>query len=173
MAREKKITVYTFNELSSKAKDVARDWYRQGALDDEWWGSIYEDAAQVGVKITGFDADGGNSIEGELVQNAERCAKVILKEHGPTTDTYKLAQDFLHERQDLQAKLDAAEDEDYRVGQKIENSIDELEEEFKRALLEEYLSLLKQDIEYHMSDESVDAMIRANEYEFLASGKRA
>lgn len=38
-------TAWKFDELEERAKERARDWYRQGALDHEWWDSIYEDAS--------------------------------------------------------------------------------------------------------------------------------
>lgn len=47
-------TLYTFDELSEKAKEKARDWYREGALDYDWWEFIYSDAATVGA-ILGLD----------------------------------------------------------------------------------------------------------------------
>jgi hypothetical protein len=40
------INYYKFDELSDRAKDTARDWWRQGALDYGWWESVYEDAAR-------------------------------------------------------------------------------------------------------------------------------
>lgn len=39
--------VYKFDELSERAKEKARDWYRQGALDYNWWEFVYEDAANI------------------------------------------------------------------------------------------------------------------------------
>lgn len=175
MPHEKKVTIYTFDELSDKAKDVARNWYREGALDYEWWDSIYEDAARVGLEITSFDADRGNSITGDFTRGSENCAELILKEHGKDTDTYKLAAEFLPERQALQTEFDSDDDdnEDRRSTRVIDGAIVDLEDEFKRAVLEEYLSMLKQEVEYMMEDEQVDESIRANEYEFLSNGKRA
>lgn len=38
--------VYTYDELSDEAKEKARDWYRDGALDYDWWDGLYEDFAQ-------------------------------------------------------------------------------------------------------------------------------
>jgi hypothetical protein len=35
--------VFTFLELSDEAKESAREWYRQGHLDDEWWDTVYSD----------------------------------------------------------------------------------------------------------------------------------
>ena len=45
MPRQECHTVYLFNELSDYAKEKAREWYREGALDYEWWDSVYEDVA--------------------------------------------------------------------------------------------------------------------------------
>lgn len=51
----KTATVYTYAELSDKAKEKARDAYREGHLDYEWWDSVYEDAvdmaAEIGIEI--------------------------------------------------------------------------------------------------------------------------
>lgn len=52
--RIKETKVYTFDELSDHAKEKARDWFREGHLDYEWWESIYDDAATIGA-ILGLD----------------------------------------------------------------------------------------------------------------------
>lgn len=41
--------VFKFDELSDQAKEKAREWYRQGALDYEWYEHVYEDAATCGA----------------------------------------------------------------------------------------------------------------------------
>lgn len=57
MARQdtKVTTVYTFAELSDRAKEKARDAYREGNLDYEWWDGVYTDAidmaALMGIEI--------------------------------------------------------------------------------------------------------------------------
>lgn len=48
--------VYYFDELSENAKDKARDWYREGNLDYEWWDSVYEMVEQAG-KYLGIDVN--------------------------------------------------------------------------------------------------------------------
>lgn len=49
------IKVYQFNELNKQAKEKAREWYRNGALDYNWWGCVYdefkEQAEDVGFGI--------------------------------------------------------------------------------------------------------------------------
>lgn len=47
-------TVYKFGELSDRAKERARDWFRQGNLDYDWWDFIYEDAATI-AGLMGID----------------------------------------------------------------------------------------------------------------------
>lgn len=43
MARTVEKTVYKFNELSDEAKKKARDWWREGGLDYEWWEFCYDE----------------------------------------------------------------------------------------------------------------------------------
>lgn len=52
--RTKETTVYTFDELSDTAKDCARYWYRNGALDYDWWEGVYDDAAAI-ADLLGID----------------------------------------------------------------------------------------------------------------------
>ena len=47
--------VWYFDELSEKAKDKARAWYREGQLDYDWWDGVYmqveEGAMYLGIEI--------------------------------------------------------------------------------------------------------------------------
>ena len=49
-------TVYSFDELSDDAKEKAREWYRNGALDYEWWDAVYDDAKH-NLKLIGFKVE--------------------------------------------------------------------------------------------------------------------
>lgn len=49
-------TLYTFEELSDRAKEKARDWYREASNHDEWWDSVYEDAIRM-AEILGIEID--------------------------------------------------------------------------------------------------------------------
>jgi hypothetical protein len=50
--------VFQYDELDDKAKAKARDWFREGNLDYEWWDSVYEDAdavaTQLGIDISTY-----------------------------------------------------------------------------------------------------------------------
>ena len=39
-----KVNVYKFSELSEQAKEKARNWWREGGLNYEWWDYFYYDA---------------------------------------------------------------------------------------------------------------------------------
>ncbi|MBN9259701.1 MAG: antitoxin of toxin-antitoxin stability system [Hyphomicrobium sp.] len=48
--------VYHLDELEDEAREKARAWYREGAFDDDWYGSIYEDFERI-CKILGVRLD--------------------------------------------------------------------------------------------------------------------
>lgn len=52
----KQYLIYTFDELSDAAKEKAREWYRNGQLDYDWWDSVYEQA-DTAAKHLGIDID--------------------------------------------------------------------------------------------------------------------
>src|SRR5580698_5929938 len=126
--------LYTFEELSDAAKEKARNWFREGALDYDWWEYLYEDAAAIGLKITTFDLDRHRHAKGNLTKSVEDVCKLIMENHGKTCDTYELA---------MESKDIDEEDE-------------EAVKEFERALLEEYSIMLQHEYEYRLSDEAVD-----------------
>lgn len=47
MSRTIETIAYEFEELDEAAKERARDWYREGAFDYDWYDGVYEDAARV------------------------------------------------------------------------------------------------------------------------------
>ena len=162
MPKTRHITVYQFDELDEKAKERARDWYRSAGLDYDWYESTYDDAAEVGLEITGFDVGRGSECTGKLTESVAESIKAILKNHGEMCETYKTATQF---KAGLEL-LDPESDE-------YDNELETLEKEYLEALCEDYLSILRAEFEYLYTAESVDENILANEYEFLEDGTRA
>lgn len=143
--------VYTFDELNDAAKERARERYREGALDYDWWDFLYKDAGRIGLEITGFDLGGRKHIDGKLTRSVKDVCQAIMQDHGKACDTYNLAAKWIALSEDEQ---------------------EEKEDEFREALLEEYLILLGHECEYLLSDECVDESIRCNGYTFTENGKR-
>lgn len=158
--------VYTFDELTDSAKEKARDWYRQGGLDYEWWDTTYEDAEMIGLKISGFDLRG--LCDGEFIGTALETVNKIKENHGDTCETYKTA---IRYEQSLRDTLFASEKDTATLedDDAYENSV----HEFLLDLLEDYRIILEKELEYIISAESVDENIRANEYEFTENGMGA
>lgn len=166
------IKAYQFDELSDEAKEVARNWYRSIASHDEWWDSTYEDAANIGLKISGFDLYRNRHATGEFIVNPKNCADSIIKNHGDTCESYKTAAQYIKDFEALLVKFpqDAVGDFiEYDAGN---DTLDDLNGEFLKSLLEDYSIMLQEESEFLNSSESADENIRANEYEFTASGKR-
>ena len=163
--RVKETTVYQFDELNEKAKEHARDWYRQGALDYDWWEFTYEDASTIGLEITGFDLDRSRHATGKLTKSVKEVCQLIQANHGQACDTYKLATEY-------SLKMQHIEEEESNDEEDHEDEREEIQAHFEQALLEEYSIMLQHEYEYLMSDEAVDGSILANEYEFTETGKR-
>jgi len=161
-------TVYEYDELpTEKAKERALNWYLEGAFDNEWWQSTYDDAAHVGIRITSFDLDRNKRAEGDFINHADACAEKILEEHGETCGSYKTAKDYLAK---VKAIVDGMPDSD--DFSETEDELEELASEFLRAILEEYASMLQKEADYMSSREYLEEGIRANEYTFDKNGKR-
>jgi len=163
--------VYQFSELSEKAKEKAiQDMYDINVYDP-WWEFIYEDANDIGLDITGFDLRG--SIDGGFTYDGLHTCLNILDKHGEDTETYKLAKQFNEDRDKLVAKY--SPNNNGTVDPEFHGDFDEeecdLEEEFRKELLEEYLIILSSEYEYRTSEEAIIEAIEANEYEFTEDGK--
>lgn len=160
--------VYKFSELSEQAKEKAIEWGYDLNVSYDWWESVYEDAENIGVKITGFDIDRASYCKGDIIGTHEETAKLILEQHGEQCETYKTAKNFL-------AELDAVAE---RYKDKGEDNWDEQseieaqEDDFLKSLLEDYRIILSKEYDYLTSREAIIESIEANEYEFTVDGRR-
>ena len=117
-------TVYSYKELSEQAKEKARDWYRDGNLDYDWWESVYEDAKTIGaflgwtiddIYFSGFSSQGdGACFEGHWSLDTVSLKK--LQAHAPSDkDLHKIGADFqelvsLNQHRRKLARLEGVED---------------------------------------------------------------
>lgn len=157
--RIKQIKLYQFSELSEEAKDKAIESLYDVNVDYDWWESTYEDAANIGLKLTGFDIDRGSYCKGTFIESAESVANAILKDHGESCSTYHTAKAYFKELEAIIPDDDGDKD------------TEEIDDNFRRDLLEDYLVILRQEYEYQTSREAIIETIEANEYEFTEDGK--
>ena len=157
------IKLYKFSELSEEAKErVLTDHYDIN-LFPEWWDCTYDDAAQIGLRITEFDLD-HKSISGKFIDSAPAVAEAILAEHGKICETYKTAKSFLSDLDELTGKYPNIED-------CPEDEIEALEDDFLHSILEDYRIILNNEYDYLTGEEAIIETIEANEYDFTEDGK--
>ena len=164
--------VYRFSELSDEAKEKAVERFADVDVTDEWWDSTFEDAAQIGLKITEFDGGQCGYCRGEWTEDAESVAGIIKENHGETCETFKNAENFLTELAEKQKAFEAADDYDPEYEEFEESDeYDEICAEFKRVIREDYLTILRREYEYRTSEAAIVETIEANEYEFTEAGE--
>jgi len=158
-----RIKAYKFEELSEEVQTKVIDKNYDINVHDEWWDGVYEDARNIGLKITGFDTDRNRHATGEFLLSANEVAQNILNEHGDMCETYKTAENFMSVWQPVF--------NDYMETEEGEDKLIDLETEFLNSLLEDYAMTLEKESEYLMSEEAIKETLIANEYEYTKDGK--
>lgn len=156
--------VFTFAELSEEAREKVLQDMCDLNVNYDWWDCTYEDAQIIGCKISSFDTGRANSIEFELLTGIEDCYNLIKKNHGEACDTYLIALDIEATHKELNIH-DGLTDREFDI------AIEDLEKNFRQRLGEEYLSMLRKEYEYRITNEAIIETIEANDYEFLEDGK--
>lgn len=184
-------TTFKFSEASEELQQTILEKQYDINVDHDWWDFTYEDAGNVGFKITGFDLGGGNSIDIELTGCPKQAIEDIMKNNGKDCDTYKIAESYLNEykteivapRNELQNEFDNLDElEELTEIEKeryeeidclladIEGAKEEMIEKFVEDIGECYLSILKKEYEYLTSKEAIIESIESNDYDFDENG---
>lgn len=162
------ISLYKFDELSDEAKQNAINELSDINVDYSWWESTYEDANNIGLKITSFDLDRNRQADGKFEMHPNSVAFEILKNHGEKCTTYNTASIYLNTIEEIESKYPGGTDEDeYNIDCESEYAKDD----FLKSLLEDYSIILQNESEYLQSEEAIKETILANEYDFTESGK--
>jgi len=163
--------VYSFNELSNEAQQTAINNMSDINVNHDWWTSTYEDAENIGLKITSFNLDRNRNATGEFSLSACEVAQNVFNEHGEDCETYKTAQKFIEVWQPVFDDYMNENSENYE-SQELENTLQEMESDFLNSILEDYSILLQNESEYLQSDEAIKETILANDYEFTKDGNQ-
>ncbi len=175
MARTIRTKVFKFNELNEDAKQKAIESFYDINVNDEWWIYTYEDAENIGLKITSFDIDRGSYCKGEFLLPAFDVSCKIIQEHGVNCETHKTALKFGADWTELVKKYSDGIELDkvtYDNEYDFDNEANDLEDEFKQSLLEDYRIILQKEYEYQTSEAAIIETIEANDYEFTADGRQ-
>jgi len=161
------INLYKFDELSDEAKEKAIQGLYDINIDHDWWEWAYEDAKNIGLKITSFN---DHSCEGDFILEASEVVANIFVDHGVGCETYKTANEFMNKWEPVFANYMDETHADYESSES-ETKLLDLESEFSQSLLEDYRILLIKDYEYRTSDEIIIETIKCNDYDFTEDGE--
>jgi hypothetical protein len=180
----KLITLYRFDELSKEAQEAAISNLHDVNVHYDWRDSTYENAELIGLKIVEFDIE-RRTIEGKLNEYLLDVCKSIRKNHGKEWRTFQTAIAY-HKQyiaafvewygtQTQQADPSAShwKPKDWLADFKREDEAEEIEADFAKELLEDYLLILRDEYEYQTSREQVVETIKANDYLFTELGELA
>lgn len=172
--RTETINIYKFDELSEAAQQKAIENLHDINVDHEWWDCTYDDAMNIGIKITSFDLGRAHSITGELQHSLNESCDLILKNHGEDCKTTAIAKRYLAQWSDLVEQYSDGVNKDTVLEeneQEFDDYADEMEHEFRADILWEYFNILEREYEYLTSEEGIKETIKSNEYEFTESGE--
>lgn len=164
------IKLYSFNELSEEAKQKAIEKLFNINVYYNWWESVYEDAKNIGIEITGFNIDRGCYCNGNFILSANEVAQNILNEHGEMCETFKTAESFMNDWQPVFCNYMDENHKDYE-SLESEDTLNELENEFLKNICEDYRIILSNEYNYLTSEEAIKEAIEANEYDFTEDGE--
>jgi hypothetical protein len=192
------IETYSFDELSDKAKETARDWFREGMEFDP---EFTIDDAKTQFGLCGFDItrifyrgfwSQGDGACFEGTWRARDVNSKALKENCPLdTELHRIANEcdrialeFQHAYLKVEHRgpyyhenctdftlsiVDENEDEiDTAESSEAESDLIEVSRDAMRWIYRQ----LEKEYEYRNADEQIDESILANEYAFSESGKR-
>ena len=194
------VNVYQFDELSDEAKEKAREWYRNGSFNYEWWDFLYDDfkerAKEVGFDVTniyfrGFWSQGdGAMFEYDYMRDKLRLEfinqlglsamrKDWLINNTMTSGRGKHRGLYYHEKScdhDIYWEVDNG---DLAYGTLFYSWLESFDSDFVDFVTDKYEDLchelyksLEKEYEYLNSDEAVDESLIVNEYEFDEDGNR-
>jgi hypothetical protein len=167
------LRLYQFDELPESGKEKAIADNADFNVSYNWWDMVYEDARNIGMKITGFDLDRAHYCNAEYIHDAIYTARQITLDHGEQTDTHRLATDFQQSRDLIVNTWPKDETGGFEREEELDEALDNCEYRFLKALANAYLRILDNEYDHLTSDEAIADALIANEYWFTADGKMA
>ena len=197
--RQKIINLYKFEELSDEAKEKAREWWKDGGLDYQWWDNVYEDyeekIKEVGFRVTkmyfsGFWSQGdGAMFEYDGLEHNLKDEFISNLSISPMRKDWLMNNIYISGMGTQRGRYNHENSCAHNIRWQVDNGglhwsttfykwLESFAEDFEDFVIEKYKDLardlyrtLEKEYKYLMSDECVDETIRINEYEFTEEGK--
>jgi hypothetical protein len=167
------VNLYQFDELENKVRDKVLIDELYINVEDNWWEAVYEDAKNIGLKLTGFDIDRAQYCTGEWMRDALFTAGEVTEQHGENTPTFLATKLFWSAQNDLLATCPKDGNGEPECPEAVEDQMDTNEANYLKHLLRLYLQMLNKEYDYLVSDTAIRETIEVNQYWFTADGERA
>lgn len=167
--REVTIKLYQYSELPESIQVKVLSSLHDINTDYCWYEHTYDDAEEIGLRITGFNLDYVNQIEGYFKAGSLSgydVAQAIIASHGEQCDTYVWAKSYLAQYSVIDQKHDVTDNDDEYTEERMT-----LDDEMLPSLLECYWRMLRDDYTYRQSKQAIVETIECNEYEFYCTGE--
>jgi hypothetical protein len=155
---------FQFEELDSQTKEKVIENNRAINVDIDFWYECELDNFKRELKIKVNEFDIYKREINITIEDSFETAQGIVNFFGKESSIVKTAKIFLKDRISVYKSY---EDDGYELDIQLEY----LEEEFRRDIADEIISMLTSQYEYEISDDAIKKTIIANEYEFTEKGK--
>ena len=155
---------FQFEELDSQTKEKVIENNRTTNVDSNFWYQCELDNFKHELKIKVNEFDIYRREINITIEDSFETAQGIVNFFGKESSIVKTAKIFLKDRISVYKSY---EDDGYELDIQLEY----LEEEFRRDIADEIISMLTSQYEYEISDDAIKKTIIANEYEFTEEGK--
>ena len=159
------IKAFQFEELDSQTQKKVIENNRTINVDSDFWYECELDNYKTELKIKVNEFDIYRRTINITIEDSFDTAERIVNFFGKESSIVYGAKTFIRDIKFIEEKY---KDDWY----KLEEELEYLEEEFRREIAEEILSMLTNDYEYEMSDDAIKETILANEYEFQEDGEK-
>jgi hypothetical protein len=177
--------LYKFAELSDEAKERAIDANRFVNVDDvEWWEGVYDMAKEIGLNIRSFELDRCSYVNGDFDFGIFETIKAIKENFGKESQLLATAakwrdtvfKAFVEYKFGLDIRSEEYEDyktEDFLADFLATDRAEELEDEFRKEIKEDFRITLSKEYDYLTSDECITELLEDDYKLFLEDGKNA
>ena len=157
------IKAFQFEELDSQTQNKVIENNRTINVDsDFWWhDELHNFKDELDIIVNEFDIY--RRAINITIEDSFETAEKIVNFFGEKSSIVYSAKTFIRDIKFIEEK--------YKDNWKLEEEKEYLEEEFRREIAEEILSMLTSQYEYEISDDAIKETILANKYEFQEDGK--
>lgn len=172
------IKAFQFEELDSQTQEKIIENNRTINVDSDFWYQCELDNYKTELKIkVKNEFDIYRRTINITIEDSFETAEKIINFFGKKSSIVYIAKTFIRDRDTLVKKYGEGNEKDgYGVKEEFWSEYDEeieyLEEEFRKEIAEEILSMLNSQYKYEISDDAIKETIIANEYEFQEDGER-